>query len=236
MMKFLINIIITAFITCVFYFESLAQNKQSSVGMKTTMDSVSYIIGTNMGRNIYQQNIGVNMDLLKQGIDDIVTGSKLEINDSIARIIMTNFQKKLMAKQDLKNKEDFLKNKAEGDRFLAENKSKDSVITLPDGLQYKIMKKGVGTKPTATDNVKVNYEGSLINGYEFDSSYKYGKPALFQVNQEIKGWIEALQMMTVGSKWILYIPQDLAYGDRANQNIPAGSTLIYKVELLSIEK
>jgi FKBP-type peptidyl-prolyl cis-trans isomerase FklB len=123
----------------------------------------------------------------------------------------------------------------EGEAFLAANKTKEGVKTLPDGLQYKILKQGTGVQPTADDTVSVNYRGTLIDGKEFDSSYKRGEPATFPVGGVIKGWTEALQMMPVGSKWELYIPADLAYGDRgAGADIPPGATLIFEVELLSI--
>lgn len=235
-MKKLANIAVIAIIISVFQFGCSSGDKQASVSIKTKQDSISYIIGTSIGNNFKQQNIDINSEALRQGIDDMVKDGKSKVDDATAKKIMANFQREMMSKQDSKSKEDFAKNKAEGDKFLAENKTKDGIVTLPDGLQYKIIKKGSGPMPKATDKVKVNYEGTLINGTVFDSSTKTGKPAEFQVNQVIKGWVEALQMMPVGSTWQLFIPQDLGYGDRANQNIPAGSTLIFKVDLLSIEK
>ncbi len=127
-------------------------------------------------------------------------------------------------------------NKKEGEAFLAANKTKPGVVTTPSGLQYKILKEGTGPKPTAADKVVCNYKGTLINGTEFDSSYKRGQPATFPVGQVIKGWTEALQLMPVGSKWQLFIPADLAYGERgAGNDIGPDSTLIFEVELLSIE-
>jgi FKBP-type peptidyl-prolyl cis-trans isomerase FklB len=127
-------------------------------------------------------------------------------------------------------------NKTEGETFLAANKAKDGVVTLPSGLQYKILKAGAGPKPAATDTVTVNYRGTLINGTEFDSSYKRGQPATFGVTGVIKGWTEALQLMPVGSKWQLFIPADLAYGERgAGADIAPNATLIFEVELLSIK-
>jgi FKBP-type peptidyl-prolyl cis-trans isomerase len=127
-------------------------------------------------------------------------------------------------------------NKKEGEAFLAANKSKPGVVTLPSGLQYKILTAGTGPKPTATDSVNCNYRGTLIDGKEFDSSYKRGKPVTFPVTGVIKGWTEALQLMPVGSKWQLFIPSDLAYGDRgAGADIGPGATLVFEVELISIE-
>jgi len=128
------------------------------------------------------------------------------------------------------------KNKKDGDAFLAENKGKEGVVALPSGLQYKILKAGDGEKPKSTDTVVCNYRGTLLNGKEFDSSYKRGQPATFPVSGVIKGWTEALQLMPVGSKWQLFIPPDLAYGDRgAGNDIAPGATLIFEVELLSIQ-
>src|ERR1700679_4066109 len=126
-------------------------------------------------------------------------------------------------------------NKAKGGEFLAANKAKDGVVTLPSGLQYKILKAGTGPKPAATDTVSVNYRGTLINGTEFDSSYKRGQPATFGVTGVIKGWTEALQLMPVGSKWQLFIPSDLAYGERGQRTIEPNATLVFEVELLSIQ-
>lgn len=125
--------------------------------------------------------------------------------------------------------------KKEGDEFLAANKSKEGVVSLPSGLQYKILKAGTGPKPTASDTVVCNYRGTLINGTEFDSSYKRNQPAKFAVSGVIKGWTEALQLMPVGSKWQLFIPSDLAYGENGQTGIPPNSTLIFEVELISIE-
>jgi FKBP-type peptidyl-prolyl cis-trans isomerase FklB len=139
-------------------------------------------------------------------------------------------------KQQEKMQEEGSVNKKEGDAFLAANKGKDGVVTLPSGLQYKIIKEGTGPKPTTNDTVMCNYKGTLIDGKEFDSSYKRGQPATFPVGGVIKGWTEALQLMPVGSKWQLFIPSDLAYGDRgAGADIGPGSTLIFEVELMSIE-
>jgi FKBP-type peptidyl-prolyl cis-trans isomerase FklB len=140
-----------------------------------------------------------------------------------------------MSAQEAKSKEAGAANRKEGESFLADNKSKDGVKTLPDGLQYKVLTEGNGPKPASTDTVTVNYRGTLINGKEFDSSYKRGQPASFPVTGVIKGWTEALQLMPVGSKWQLFIPPDLAYGDRgAGADIGPGDTLIFEVELLSI--
>ncbi len=211
-----------------------AQESKSPLKLKSKTDTVSYIIGTNIGMQFKQNELNLNTEILKQGIENAVKGEKPLFNDSVVKIIMTNFQKEMMEKQDGKKKEDFDKNKKEGDSFLAENKKKEGVVTLPSGLQYKIIKAAKGPKPKETDEVKVNYEGKLLNGTIFDSSFERKEPATFGVTQVIKGWVEALQLMSVGSTWELYIPENIAYGDKQTGGIPAGSTLIFKVELLSI--
>jgi FKBP-type peptidyl-prolyl cis-trans isomerase FklB len=166
----------------------------------------------------------------------VLAGGKTLLTDEQAQTTLTAIQNSLRKKQQDMRQQAGDTNKKEGDAFLAENKTKDGVITLPSGLQYKIVKAGDGPKPAAADSVVCNYRGTLINGTEFDSSYKRGQPATFPVGQVIKGWTEALQLMPVGSKWELYIPSDLAYGDRgAGANIGPNATLIFEVELLSIQ-
>jgi len=147
-----------------------------------------------------------------------------------------DLQTEMRAKQAQATKELAEKNKQAGEAFLAENKKKDGVVTLPSGLQYKILKAGDGPKPSAEDTVVCQYRGTLIDGKEFDSSYKHNQPATFPVNRVIKGWTEALQLMPTGSKWQLFIPPDLGYGDRgAGADIPPDATLIFEVELVSIK-
>lgn len=209
---------------------------KSSVVLKTKLDSVSYIIGTEIGSNFKQNNLELNSDLIKEGIDETMKGNKPMISEDVIKKVMNSFQKDMMAKQGVKQKADFSKNKADGEKFLAENKNKPGVVTTASGLQYKIIKAGNGPIPKATDKVKVNYEGKLIDGKVFDSSYERNQPASFNVNGVIKGWGEAVQLMSVGSTWELYIPENLAYGENSPKSIPPGSVLIFKVELLSIEK
>jgi FKBP-type peptidyl-prolyl cis-trans isomerase len=164
-----------------------------------------------------------------------MAGGKTALTEEEARAALTKLRGDVQQKMDAKNKEESSANRKEGEVFLASNKSKEGVQSLPDGLEYKIIKAGDGPKPAATDSVTCNYRGTLINGKEFDSSYKRGQPATFPLGGVIKGWTEALQMMPVGSKWELYIPADLAYGDHPpGADIPPGSTLIFEVELLSI--
>jgi len=158
------------------------------------------------------------------------------MTEAEAQAVLTQLQADMRKKQEEKAQQAGEANQKEGEAFLAANKSKPGVVTLPSGLQYKILKEGTGPKPTATDSVVCNYQGTLINGTEFDNSYKRGEPATFPVNGVIKGWTEALQLMPVGSKWQLFVPADLAYGPRgAGADIGPNSTLIFEVELLSIK-
>jgi FKBP-type peptidyl-prolyl cis-trans isomerase FklB len=203
-------------------------------------DKVSYALGMNiassLGANLKRQNVDINTDVLLQALRDGLSGGKTLMTEEEAQSTLRQFMSELQAKQQEKMKQEADNNKKEGDTFLAANKAKPGVVTLPDGLQYKIVKEGTGPKPTATDTVTVNYRGTLINGTEFDSSYKRGQPATFPVGGVIKGWTEALQLMPVGSKWELYIPSDLAYGARgAGNDIGPNATLIFEVELLSIQ-
>ena len=211
-------------------------NSSGQVTLKTKIDTVSYIIGTSIGANFKQNGLEVNNEVLVKGIEIGVKGDKKMLSEEVIKKVMTNLQKDMMAKQQTKMREEAGKNKTAGDQFLAENKKKEGVITTADGLQYKILKPGKGPMPKSSDKVTVNYEGTTIDGKVFDSSYERKQPASFPVGQVIRGWTEALQLMPVGSTWQLYIPAELGYGDRGQQNIPAGSTLIFKVELLSIEK
>lgn len=203
-------------------------------------DKVSYALGMNiaasLGANLKRQNVEINHDVLIQAIKDGLSGGKTLMTEAEAQNTLRQFMSELQQKQEQKMKEAGENNKKEGDAFLAANKSKPGVVALPDGLQYKIVKEGTGPKPAPTDTVSVNYRGTLINGTEFDSSYKRGEPATFPVGGVIKGWTEALQLMPVGSKWELYIPSDLAYGARgAGADIGPNATLLFEVELLSIK-
>jgi FKBP-type peptidyl-prolyl cis-trans isomerase FklB len=183
-----------------------------------------------------RQSIDIDPDILAQGIKDVFAGGKLLLTEEEFRNTMENFRKDMMAKQKMQMQEISDKNKKEGEEFLAENKNKEGVITLPSGLQYKVIKEGDGNLPKATDTVTVHYRGTLIDGTEFDSSYGRGEPATFPVNGVIPGWTEALQLMKAGSKWQLFIPSNLAYGERgAGGRIGPNSTLVFDVELLSIK-
>ena len=205
--------------------------QEKSPQLKDQKDKVSYSIGLNIGSNLTKQNIPINPDVLAAGIKDAVAG-KPQLTQDQVKEIMTAFEKDMEQKQQAAAQ----KNASEGAKFLEENKKKEGVKTTASGLQYKLVKEGTGAQPKENDTVTVNYRGTLINGTEFDSSYKRGQPASFPVGGVIKGWTEALQLMPVGSKWQLFIPADLAYGDRqAGPDITPGSTLIFEVELLSIQ-
>ncbi len=206
--------------------------------LKTQKEKASYALGMKIGGDLKRQGVGASVDaaLTARGLKDALSGSKALITEDEEKAALTQLQTQVRAKQDAKRREARgAANRKEGDEFLAANKSKEGVVTLPSGLQYKILKAGTGPKPTANDTVSCNYRGTLINGKEFDSSAKTGKPVSFPVSGVIKGWTEALQLMPVGSKWQLFIPADLAYGDRgAGPDIGPGATLIFEVELLSI--
>jgi len=205
--------------------------------LKDQKDKVSYSIGMNIGNNLKKQAIDVNPDALVYGIKDALSGGKALITEQEVNDTLMAFQKEMASKQSERLKELGEKNKKEGEAFLAENKKKEDVITLPSGLQYKVIKEGTGETPKLTDTVTTNYRGTLIDGTEFDSSYRREQPATFPVKGVIAGWTEALQLMKVGSKWQLFTPSNLAYGERrAGRDIGPNAALIFDVELLSIKE
>jgi FKBP-type peptidyl-prolyl cis-trans isomerase FklB len=208
--------------------------------LTTQKQKFSYAFGMSFGSGNAQmlKKLMIEFDpaLVAQGVKDSMAGTKTRLTEDEAKAILNEVQAKVKKQQQEKEQADAAKNKTAGTAFLAANKSKEGVVTLPSGLQYKILTAGTGAKPTATDSVVCNYRGALVDGTEFDSSYKRGKPATFGVTQVIKGWTEALQLMPVGSKWQLFIPADLAYGERGEPRggIGPNSTLIFDVELMSI--
>jgi FKBP-type peptidyl-prolyl cis-trans isomerase FklB len=203
---------------------------------KTTIEKVSYGIGLNIGKNFKKDGLDVDLDLLLKGLKDAMAGSKPLLTDAEIREAMTAIQKELQTKQADRAKDAGGKNKKEGDAFLAENKKKEGVKTTKSGLQYKVVKAGTGKSPKASDTVVTHYRGTLIDGTVFDSSYDRGEPATFPVGKVIKGWTEALQLMTVGAKWQLFIPSELAYGeDGAGDDIGPNSVLIFEIELVAIK-
>jgi FKBP-type peptidyl-prolyl cis-trans isomerase len=204
--------------------------------LKTQKEKVSYGIGVDIGRNFSRLGLDIDMDVLVKGLRDTFSGGKLLMTEDDLRATMSAYQGELMRKQAEATKIAAEDNKKKGDAFLAENKTKEGVVTLPSGLQYKILKAGAGKKPIETDTVEVNYRGTLINGTEFDSSYRAGKPGTFKVTGVIPGWTEALKLMPVGSKWQIFIPPLLAYGERgASRDIGPNATLVFEVELLAIK-
>ena len=213
------------------------------VTLTTDKDKTSYAIGADLGTKLKTAEIDVDPAILSRAVKDVLSGSKTAMTDDEIRAKLMDLSKGLQAKQQEAQKKQAEankvvgeKNRKDGDAFLAQNKTKEGVVALPSGLQYKILKAGDGPKPTTADTVTCNYRGTLLDGKEFDSSYKRGQPASFPVGGVIKGWTEALQLMPVGSKWQLFIPADLAYGDRqAGPDITPGSTLVFEVELLSIQ-
>jgi len=196
---------------------------------------VSYAIGVSVGMNFKHNSIDVDDALFLRGVQDVQNGGAMLLSDQDIHKVLADFQVSLRQKQQKLAAEQGIKNKADGAAFLAANKNNPGVVTLPDGLQYLVLTNGTGAKPSATDTVKVNYRGSLLDGTEFDSSYKRGQPASFPVGHVIPGWTEALQKMNAGSKWKLFIPSELAYGPGGRPGIPPNSTLVFEVELLSVE-
>ena len=194
---------------------------------------VSYAIGMMLGHNWQQQGLDIDPDIAASAIKAIQSSNATLLTVEEAQETLRNFQKEFMAKQEQRRAEEAAKNKVAGDAFLAANKDKPGVQTLPDGLQYLVITNGSGPVPGPNDRVIVNYRGTLLDGTEFDSSYQRGQPAEFPVGGVIRGWTEALEKMPVGSKWKLFIPSELAYGERGNRGIPPNSTLIFEVELLS---
>ena len=213
-----------------------AVSAEEKSAFKDPKDKVSYSIGLDIGSTLKKQNIEVNTDTLFTGLKDALTGAKPKMTEEEMKETMMNFSKELREKQQKTMEEATQKNAAAGAKFLEENKKKPGVKTTASGLQYKVLKEGSGPSPKETDTVVTNYRGTLINGTEFDSSYKRNEPVTFPVNGVIKGWTEALQLMKKGSKYELFVPAELAYGPRgAGQDIGPNETLIFEVELLDIK-
>ena len=209
----------------------LAFSQEKPTQLKDTKDKASYSIGLNVGFTMKQQNVDLNPDTFIAGFKDAFTGKKPLLSEGEVRDVMTAFQKDMETKQQALAQ----KNAGESQKFLTENKTKEGVKATESGLEYKVLKDGNGPQPKFMDNVTVNYRGTLLDGTEFDSSYKRGEPASFPVNGVIKGWTEALQLMKVGSKYQLFIPPNLGYGDKGRPGIPPNATLIFEVELLSVQ-
>ena len=198
---------------------------------------LSYGIGATLGKSLSQDITDLDLDAFTQAVRDVYAKGDMKMSDQEIADALSKFQQKKMEEQQQMAEQQAADNKAAGDKFLAENAKQDGVKTLDSGLQYKVLKSGDGESPDAEDTVKVNYEGKLLDGTVFDSSYQRGEPVSFKVNQVIKGWQEALQEMSVGDTWMLYVPAELAYG-KAGTGGPIGpnETLTFKVELLDVTK
>jgi FKBP-type peptidyl-prolyl cis-trans isomerase FklB len=204
--------------------------------LQTEQDKISYSMGVDMGRNLQKQGIDVEPDILAQGIKDGIAGGPLKMTDDQMQTTMQTFIQGMRMKMQAKQAAQGADNKANGEKYLADNIKKEGWKQTPSGLQYKVITTGTGAKPTADDTVVTQYRGTTIDGTEFDSSYKRNEPAEFPVKAVIPGWTEALQMMTVGSKWDLAIPASLAYGENAPPQIGPNSVLLFEVELVGIKK
>jgi FKBP-type peptidyl-prolyl cis-trans isomerase FklB len=216
----------------------------ASATVRDDKDKISYSLGVDIGRTLQRLQLDLNQDALSKGITDVLGGKPMAMTDQELQQTLQAFQQKMMQKQQeaMSKKQEEMKavaekNKADGKKFLDDNAKKADVKTTSSGLQYKVIKEGKGEKPKDTDIVETNYRGTTIDGKEFDSSAKHGSSFSFPVNGVIKGWSEALKLMPVGSKWELYVPSDLAYGDEGyGEDIAPGSTLVFEVELLGIKK
>jgi FKBP-type peptidyl-prolyl cis-trans isomerase FklB len=212
-----------------------AASAQEVPTLESQKEKVSYALGMDLGNRLRRQSVEVDPDLLAQGLRDALAGGTTLLTADEVRASLMALQTELRTRQMETLRKLGEKNRLEGEAFLAENKTKEGVVALPSGLQYKVLKEGNGEKPALGDTVVCYYRGTLIDGTEFDSSYKRKKPAIFAVRSVVKGWAEALQLMPAGSRWQLFIPSDLAYGDRgAGKDVGPNATLIYEVELVSI--
>ena len=207
---------------------------QEKLELKDQKEKESYTLGYQFGQNLKQQGLDLDLQVYTAGIQDGLGAKEPRMKPEEMQATMAEFRQRMASAHEKVIKEQAAKNLAEANAFLEENKKKEGIKTLPSGLQYKILKEGSGKTPKATDTVTVEYRGTLMDGTEFDSSHSRGTPATFKLNQVIPGWTEALQLMKVGSKWQLFIPPNLAYGERGQGRIPPNSLLIFEVELLSI--
>lgn len=240
MKQSIIAILIAA--VCLVAFNASAQDKKKAKGnskqttlLQNKMDTISYIIGADIGANLKKSNIDVKAEALVKGLTDAAAGIDTLISDALKQKYIMDFQNEMQAKAQQQQGEEAAKNKLAGEAFLEMNKKNADVKVTASGLQYKILKEGNGPQPKATDEVEVNYEGKLIDGKVFDSSYERGQPVSFPLNQVIPGWTEGVQLMKQGSTFEFYIPSALAYGEQGSRSIPGNSTLIFKVELLNIK-
>jgi FKBP-type peptidyl-prolyl cis-trans isomerase len=207
----------------------------AETALSSEQDKVSYSIGMDIGHSFRVQNLAITSKLFNQGFNDAVAGKKTLLSDEEAKAVLVSFQQKMLQEREQQNKISGAENLKKGQAFLDENKKRKEIVTLASGLQYRVIKQGTGANPTLADVVKTHYRGTLIDGTEFDSSYKRGEPATFPVQGVIPGWTEALQQMTPGTKWELFIPAGLAYGEQgAGKVIGPNETLVFEIELLDI--
>lgn len=222
------------------YLAACAPEEASSAAelkLDTPKNRISYTIGVNIGQDFKSQNMDVDPDLLLMGLKDTLSGKELQLTEEEMVQEIQNFQQEMQAKMAAEMEEKAAENKASGEAFLAENAKQEGVVVTESGLQYKIIEPGQGDSPGPADVATVHYRGTLIDGTQFDSSYDRGQPASFPVGGVIAGWSEALQLMKPGAKWQLSIPAELAYGERgAGQDIGPNSTLLFDVELISVEQ
>lgn len=231
-MKKNIAVMLIAILTLSLIVTGCKSNKGDQVETNDLEKNASYIIGNDFGQRFKQQGVTLSIKDFVKGLEDGMTdGIEPKFTDEEIQQIMQEYQTMLMEKSQKEAEE----RKQVGADYLEKNKANKGVVTLPSGLQYKVLTEGTGNRPTLTDMVTTHYKGTLIDGTEFDSSYSRGEPATFPVNGVIAGWTEALQLMKEGAKWELYIPSDLAYGSRATGSIPANSVLIFEIELLKVE-
>ena len=210
---------------------------QQKPALNTDKEKASYIIGMNIGTSLKRDSVDIDPAAFAQGMKDALAGTPARLNPEETKEVMTRFQKNLQANQESRQKAAGEKNRKDGEAFLAKNKKEHGVTTTTSGLQYKVIKEGTGHTATLADTVTANYRGTLIDGTEFDSSYKRGEPAKFPVTGVIPGWTEVLQLMKIGSKYQVYIPAKLAYGDRgAGQQIGPNAALIFEIELLDAKQ
>jgi FKBP-type peptidyl-prolyl cis-trans isomerase FklB len=218
-------------------FLTVAIAAQDAPNLKTEKEKFSYALGMQMGAGFRKQALDLDLDTFSKGLAESFNGAKTMLSEDEMRSVLANAQEEYKKKQAALREEKAEATLREGEKFLAENKNKEGVVTLPSGLQYKILKQGTGEKPEIDEKVVCNYRGTLLDGKEFDSSAKHNGPATFPVRGVIKGWKEALLMMPAGSKWQLFVPPDLAYGQNgAGQMVPPNATLIFEVELVSVKE
>jgi len=207
----------------------------SIVKLKTFNDTISYILGSDVAANLKKSSVEINTDVFIKAFIKNLSETDTTFSKEARQKIMAGFQKELQVKQQTRMIEESKKNKLAGEAFLRDNKTREGIIELPGGLQYKIITLGTGKKPGPDDEVTVNYEGRLIDGTIFDSSYERKSSSTFPIEGVIKGWNEGLQLMNTGSVYEFYIPSDLAYGDKGFAKVPGGSVLIFKIELVSVK-